>query len=1189
MSVLLCLSCLQVWAGAATNTRLLKWQEPASAGASFSAQNPLEWRQHKALSIKDRAKMPQQTSAVITDTDEQLEAGMTYGTLSAPDGNIWTYTGSFTTGNGNFYTSATFKVYDGDNKLVGEFTDNFEVQEHTDAKSGNTTYTGVNYIGINPYVTQKFFETTDSYEVILFVHATTADHNGAYYSDVFSLKNGEKVFTMNGNVVYAINGANDAWSEDYILVAQEDIFVDKDKDGISDDYIVNFNVWTEASWGSEPKIAHTFSIPYSLIAGSGEEGLPLFANLCGKDMYYATSHYEKPYFVPDTPIDQDPVVNTDNNLIITLCDSKFDTISQTRIPVPEESEYIYTFPQMGGLNYTEDLTFGLFTEGTEPAYIVTFSGYTNDDDYVNSFYVYNTAGERIATIAEETLGCKLMSDVKGQPMQFCFIKKDAENYDTYHFVDLPSCQEVLSLRAELPSGNLLSTSMERYAAYDNYQYAFALVAGEWDDEDNVLACIAWYNADGTTHHTDSINLGQDAVSVQTYIAGAALNPYIFDTNNEREYMFLVKRDEQLGDVFLEIYNDKSELLLKYSADEEKGGNLANIYLLAEQENPKLLCVYSKTDSDANYTRYLTMNFTSLPLHSFAAGGKGTKDDPYQIATVGDFQLMKNYPTRYFAVINDLDFENRPWEGVKSEFKGGLNGNNHILNNLHLDNNGIFAQLSNGAIVQDLTIVNPTLSLDNSNGNMGIVANYVTSLAETKPTTIQNVHIYNPTVQLSSFTGGFGGIAGDLYLFSKVLGSSVNDAQIDLPQATYTGGIAATTGTSSSIQSCAFSGQLNGGEMVGGIVALTANGGDAVTHCHTNADLSGSETVGGIVGNSARSIIRNCHAEGTLKVINETQEEAKARVGGIVGDLDAATEAIADSVIANCLVGISAIEVPAGKKVYAHRVVGYSSNDVKELNWEAMNDWTDAEWDAFYAGEKEGIYLPATPEDKIHGNYVTSNLAVIDSNIEATEHTTEGATLAAADFTSDFLTKHLFLAGTTVDAPWVHGQNPYLWFENELQALVVDKPNASLIVGETLTLAFTVINGDASLIELTTDEQLLSIVSKEANGKQLTVVVKANAEGNATITGKIGELTASSVITCVLGSAVDNIIPSSFSICYNGLTVEADNAQISLYNINGMLVMQGYNTVATDALAKGIYIATARNQAGETAILKIAVR
>jgi hypothetical protein len=325
----------------------------------------------------------------------------------------------------------------------------------------------------------------------------------------------------------------------------------------------------------------------------------------------------------------------------------------------------------------------------------------------------------------------------------------------------------------------------------------------------------------------------------------------------------------------------------------------------------------------------------------------------------------------------------------------------ILIDKHANPAGIIANLMQGGLVD---------GEEDGSGNISTVP---------LRASLSNIHVYNPIIKGVSYEQIVGTLVGEASLYLDVNTCSVNEANISAPQA-QVGGIVGKSQTSTNIHACLFTGTAEG-KIVGGITSEISSG-EPVYNCRVDADLYSNNTIGGIVGFSGRSLISNCVVEGTLTL---DAAATAGKVGGIVGEVE--TDATGNSkaiLVENNLVGLSAITVPEGKDVIAHRVVGFSSGDNYEYDWDNI-DWNkpQSEWPR--------VYFPA--EKGFKNNYVYSDLAGVDATIQLTDTTTEGATIDAALLTQEWLGERGFLFGTEVAAPWVLNEEEWLtlWFEAEL--------------------------------------------------------------------------------------------------------------------------------------------------------------
>ena len=324
--------------------------------------------------------------------------------------------------------------------------------------------------------------------------------------------------------------------------------------------------------------------------------------------------------------------------------------------------------------------------------------------------------------------------------------------------------------------------------------------------------------------------------------------------------------------------------------------------------------------------------------------------------------------------------------------------------------------------------------------------------------LSNVHVYNPIINGVGYEQIVGALVGEAALNLDVNTCSVTNAAISAPAA-QVGGVIGKSQTYTHIHACLFTGSAEG-RVVGGITR-EISGGEPVYDCHVKADLYTNYTAGGVVGYSGRSKISNCVVKGTITL---DEKATVGKVGGIVGEV--ATDATGTStaiLLENCLVGVSAIHVPDGKDVIAHRVVGFSSIDDYVYDEEKVvadklieNGVPQSEWPRIYC---------YAPDKGFKNNYVYSALAGVDASIQLADNTTEGANLAWSEVTTAWLGEHGYKLGATVDAPWVKTGGLTLWFENDLPT---DLENTwgncgEVIGGSNQTTKKMLINGQLMLI------------------------------------------------------------------------------------------------------------------------------
>lgn len=930
-----------------------------------------------------------------------------YGFLTGPDGTTWTYTAAYTLEN-NHPVSAEISIYDDKHNLAGKLRETFQLEE---------TDLWVRNVEINSLVTRKFFNSDNNIEVMLFISVATKDYTGRFYNSVFTLSttDSEHVCNVNGNQVLAKNISTNT-NDNYTMV-----FFRQEYRGEALYY--NYDVYGKAEYGtSQPVLKHTFEVPYQHIAALNDP-MPIYMIQSGKyTIDYIVAQYEKPFFDPSIPVYEEPVVNPDNSLVITRYDNKFKQLSEVKIPMTQDPDpaYLYTFYYLGGLGGQNDVILDYNGEG-EMAFVITVDNYeTASDGSVFSYYLYDSKGNRLNTIAEYGRGTIFLSDLPGQSKQYGFLKNENE-VEFIQMVDVPSCKTV----ARIPlynNGAPLSGNWDRVPYGDSYQYVVSLLQGENASDGTIHQRIAWFNTKGKLDHYDDLNLGKNVETAQVNIQSTVLNPRMFDADNAYEYMVLLKRSKEgtsTKEEALIVCNNEGETLLDLTADVAKGGALSMIDVLNAKTNPVMLCAYSNGEQ-------FTLNFHELPLYKNTLKGEGTAQNPYQITCATDFIQINDNPAAYYQIVNDIDFGGAAFASLKQPFTGKLDGGNYVLSNLFLNGGGLFAEVVDTAVIKNVQISSPVMALHENVTYAGIVANMMrggfaegeaneTGSLQGLSATLSNVHISSPIIVGNNFAGCCGGLVGEASLFVDMSVCSVTNADFVLSGAEFVGGLVGQMITSSSVQMATFTGTIEGGHTVGGIAA-SVDGDSPVLNAHVDADMSAQSVLGGIVGASERATIANCYVEGALEITTASDQSG---VGAVVGAL--AADILGNetqAVVHDNIVALNAIVAPEGAA--AHRVIGHSSCNTYEYDWDKVDySKPQSEWPRIYYGA----------EKCLKDNYVVSDLLLQDATIAAEDITTEGADLSAELLTAEWLAAHGFVLGESVDAPWVqNGSDLALWFE-----------------------------------------------------------------------------------------------------------------------------------------------------------------
>lgn len=1133
------------------------------------------------------------------------------GYLDGPQGDTWFYTMTFDYDEVVYpgYTERLKKgfelsVYDSSYKLVGTVKDNIDLEDG-DVK--------IAAISIDAMVSKKFFNFDDRYEVIINVAMNRPDYTVRYFANVYSVgapadENGNTpvVQTLPGYVCASVNASTSSWDENFYLGIITESGYDDSAESLSEYAASNkqiITIYKKAGWGGGPQEIGKMEVAMPNLPGD-QMSVPYFiADVRDGKPYFIFQHYEKWFFKnaigPGTGMipgetEEDGMPFDDNNLIIesfTYPGYGSTLIAEKTVKIPVDQtttnpDVMFSYYSIGHLLYADDLT----ADGSATVCIQRYLR-SDDDNYLTSFVKYDADGNKDRDIAIDVDGYVMMSDIRGFDSQVMFIEADGNGAYNLNFVNFPEAVEVMSIPSNFQN-NQIRTNVDRFPVGDSYEYAFQTSQSHYDADRNILEHILWVTADGDYSHTDVLNLGKDIAMAQVYIQNQALSPYVFNTDEAREYMWLVKRytsgasSSSESETWLYILSSDGTKLFEFGPDAEKG-DLQTVALVNLSTNPALWIAYSNAAPGGNS---YSDEFYSLPLTKFAMGGDGSKENPYKIATAGDFDQLRAYPDAYFELAADIVADGVEMLPVSDTFRGCLDGKGHKVTGLSLAGSGIFADLNAGAVVKDITFIGARI-LQTTGSAAGLVA------ANASGATISGVHVFGLEVAPTDNDLTFGGIVGIAALGTNISDCSLNSSTISLPSSMSVGGIAGNLRTGSKVNACSVKATIEAESELGGIVGnMYADG--AISDCHADIKLSAQTVVGGIVGHTDGGTVSRCYVEGSVKATGKTGNvyfDNGPCAGGIAGSLKNAfstsdsgeSTTLTTSVILNNYVALESLEgyTPTVAPTFAdqhktiHRIVGRTqANETPE--------------EIGYDDDYEPIYGDPHPADKrLANNYAVSDLTIGQDDIEALHSTTEGESVDAADLNADWFADKLGLE---------YGEGKY-W--NELAehdpALQHEGGNfcspaeISVPQGESFDIHVVFTGNEAMNIEnvvdqfyyTSSDESVAEMTGDFAVSKtRLAVRFEALKQGTTTvdICGAKCTVTVTEPI-----SGIDTIISgeSKSALSFNGEYILGEGLAINIFNIAGTRVASGSDAVRVAALAPGVYIASANSGAS----LKFVVR
>lgn len=1176
--------------------------------------------------------------AATKDPDMTLGNSSEFGYLNGPDGRTWYYTSKSLTerifhdygfGNGaGWYETITkgveYTIYNADFKEIGTVKANVE---------GTSGMGKINNVRIDPAISKNFFNSDSKYEVMIYVQGNPeAGYGSVIQTNVYSI-GGQKeedgsdkcIAVFPGYTVDAVNLPQDRFSENYYITFVEEYNPNYDDFESAIDYANAtgriLKTYKKASWGSNTVISEHL-IRNNQCPGDQENSTPLFVYNGGS---YASSYgastvpmityveYEKPFWVnplgfnpdltPDDPdfnnIDESPTA--DNSLLITTyrLDMPSSTtatlVSEHRIPLTQTTDFYCTYYSIGGLNYEKDIDVEYPAGGgygVIKGYTVCSQNLTKkSEDLTNTcFRYYNTEGQLVNTIAENADSFVTMSDIDGEEPEVMIVEQQDSRY-YFSFVNARTGEENFAIPQTL-DGNALKMNIDRVKIGGSILYVAECTDQDYelDDDFNVLKKIAIFNKEGEIVRIDRLNLGQDIAISQVYIDQSVLNPYLFDCDDDLEYMVLLKRytdsssSTETREEFLVI--DPTEGAIITALPDAEKGSLATISVI-EKQDPRLVIVWMTTDEKGSHI--FNQDFYFLPFERFTAGD-GTEANPYQISSAVHMRFLADEPAAHYVITNDIDMDGISFTPVDN-FSGSLDGQGHTISNLTISSStasvGMFTRTDgknngetfDGARIGNFTLLNPVLNVTSTQNYAGFVA------ANGFGCQISNVNVFGGKINVADdFDGKLGVIAGQLSYFGSISGCAVSGTDIAAPGATEgVGGIAGSMLTSAKVTGSAFCGSVSAASYVGGIVG-SADKDVTVSDCHVDADITAGNTVGGIAGYSSRATIARNVIEGTIEATTPNRFNNAISLGGVVGELlgdngDSMDEGSGEGddpavstgkiCISGNVVALESMTYPESTLKTVHRIAGLTSEDP-----------------IIVYGDEESI-----AEKGLKDNYITGGIAQADANKTDDVASIEGKTIDRYDTDIEFYEGLGYKFGTTADAPWAMGNNlnPRLYFES---SLTIVPSEITVKEGDNFTVKVLVhsrkeVTVDELAGDLVTnwDEALVENTGMEYADGTLTLSFHALAVGTTVIEVSALGSTVSATVTVAELAGVESIATDSANpLSFNGSEVSCEGAVINVFSMSGALVATGNGSVSTVSLPRGIYVATA---AGAT--LKIAVK
>lgn len=272
---------------------------------------------------------------------------------------------------------------------------------------------------------------------------------------------------------------------------------------------------------------------------------------------------------------------------------------------------------------------------------------------------------------------------------------------------------------------------------------------------------------------------------------------------------------------------------------------------------------------------LILSFSSLCRAQFA-GGTGTADDPWQIATAEQLDNIRNYlgsehNDKHFIQTALIDLGVPPWStgtgwepigSVSSSFFGTYDGNGFTIDGMLInrpahDQQALFGCV-NGGTISNLGVTDVSVT---GNSYVGAL------LGRGSQAEIDNCFSTGSVTGLSTeILGGTGGLIGRISSHA-IISNSYSECQVTGTEAV--GGLIGATFIAISVVNCYSTGDVNGDQYVGGLIGSYGFG-TSLLDSYSSGNVSGLIKVGGLTGSGVLGISNSYYNYESVLINDEHQ-------------------------------------------------------------------------------------------------------------------------------------------------------------------------------------------------------------------------------------------------------------------------------------------------------------------------------
>ena len=318
-----------------------------------------------------------------------------------------------------------------------------------------------------------------------------------------------------------------------------------------------------------------------------------------------------------------------------------------------------------------------------------------------------------------------------------------------------------------------------------------------------------------------------------------------------------------------------------------------------------------------------------------AGGSGTAEDPYKIATYEHFLAIPNNTTENYIQTKDIEFPDNtfPDDSIKC-FNGTYDGQGYMITAKETLSNSLFGTITHGT-VKNILIYGVNVETSN---NTGVVCNSLVG-------NIDNVKLLECNITITSAAAHHGGLLTASMFGGKISFCSAIDCKISLTGSScHIGGLIGFSSNEYSakniIEYCSFSGKIEvldteagtNEKYIGGIVGLLANQ-DTIRACAI-IDSSAINLQSGSIGNTKMTgityVTKNGNANGA--VYNSYVGYVEPNLSGICQQPDETSIFLITNADTSHVLHLDHVSGPLGPSATIEQYINFLNDGLKKTGF-----------------------------------------------------------------------------------------------------------------------------------------------------------------------------------------------------------------------------------------------------------------